>query len=162
MKVLIAIEDTYQNIVEFVCNHKWNADTEFFIVKVVEPLMVGHVHSVLPSPVLYDMMDDMRKQAAEQVRHVALKMRDKNHSAKIEELVEEGTVAPTIVDLARAKHIDLIIVNTHARHGLERFLLGSVSHEIAANAPCQVLIVHPKSGKQQDPTQAAELTASSK
>lgn len=163
MKVLLAIEDTCQDILDFVFQHKWSADTEFIIVKVIEPLMVGHVHSVLPSPVIYDMMDDLRKQAAEQVRHVALKMRDKYHSVNISEMVEEGLAASTIVDLARSKKVDLIILSTHARHGVERFFFGSISHDVAANAPCEVLIVHPqKSAKQQVSTRETGFAASVK
>jgi nucleotide-binding universal stress UspA family protein len=164
MKVLIAIEDTCQSIVDFIFKHKWHPGTEFYLVKVVEPLMVGHVHSVLPSPVIYDMMADARKEAASSVRHVALKLRDKFHSTKIYELVEEGLPGQTIVDLSRSKNIDLIVMATHGRRGFERFVLGSVSHWVAAHAPCEVLIVNPQEAADSDDatSSATNLTANAK
>jgi nucleotide-binding universal stress UspA family protein len=43
---------------------------------------------------------------------------------------------------------DLLVVASHGRHGLERFLLGSVAEEVARRSPAPVLIARgPKSGR---------------
>ncbi|MBX9568855.1 MAG: universal stress protein [Candidatus Obscuribacterales bacterium] len=160
MKVLVAIEDEQSSdkILDFVFRHRWSAQTEFLVVKVIEPLMVGHAHSVLPSPVVLEMMEDARKVAASAVRHVALRFRDQYHSNNIQEIVEEGFPAQNIVDIAVSEKVDLIIMGTHARRGAERFVLGSVSHWVAAHAPCEVLIIHPrKSIKPENPAHPNEL-----
>src|SRR5262249_30804866 len=39
--------------------------------------------------------------------------------------------------------IDLVVVGTHGRRGLQRFLLGSTAEFIFRNAPCPVLTVGP-------------------
>jgi nucleotide-binding universal stress UspA family protein len=44
--------------------------------------------------------------------------------------------------VAEAEGKDLIVVSTHGRHGLDRFLLGSVSHAIVHRASVPVLVVH--------------------
>jgi nucleotide-binding universal stress UspA family protein len=49
--------------------------------------------------------------------------------------------APAILDYATEEEIDLIVLGTHGRRGLRRFLLGSVAEEVVRSAPCPVLTV---------------------
>jgi len=53
--------------------------------------------------------------------------------------------AETIAGYARAQNIDLIVMGTHSRSGLERLLVGSVAEHVIRTAPCPVLTVrHPE------------------
>ncbi len=45
-----------------------------------------------------------------------------------------------IVRVAKEHEVDLIVVGSHGRSGLSRFLLGSVSEAVAKHAECEVLI----------------------
>jgi len=58
--------------------------------------------------------------------------------------VEEGDPKSRIIELAAAWPADLIVVGSHGRKGLDRFLLGSVSETVARHASCSVEIVRPK------------------
>jgi nucleotide-binding universal stress UspA family protein len=40
-------------------------------------------------------------------------------------------------------NIDLIIIGTHGRKGVSRFLLGSTAEKLVRSAPCPVLTVRP-------------------
>lgn len=60
-----------------------------------------------------------------------------------EVIVCEGRVWDVISEIVKEKEIDLIIVGTRGRTGLERMLLGSVAEEILRQAPCPVLTVGP-------------------
>jgi len=53
----------------------------------------------------------------------------------------EGDPAAEIVRYARHTGIDLIVLGTHGRTGLERFLMGSVAEKVLREAPCSVLVV---------------------
>ena len=46
-----------------------------------------------------------------------------------------------IVDYAKNAHIDLIVLGTHGRQAIGRFLLGSVAERVVRTAPCPVLTV---------------------
>ena len=46
-----------------------------------------------------------------------------------------------IVQEAKDKNIDLILMGTHGRSGLKRVLLGSVAQNVIAHAPCPVMVV---------------------
>jgi nucleotide-binding universal stress UspA family protein len=53
--------------------------------------------------------------------------------------------ADTIAGYAKAQNIDLIVMGTHSRGGLERLLVGSVAEHVIRTAPCPVLTVrHPE------------------
>jgi len=58
-------------------------------------------------------------------------------------LVTEGDVAECIFEVARAKHIDMIVVGTHGRKGLTKALVGSVAEKIFRHARIPVLTVGP-------------------
>ncbi len=51
-------------------------------------------------------------------------------------------IAPALVELARSRPFDLIVMGTHARTGVPRLLLGSIAEEVLRRASCPVLTVH--------------------
>jgi nucleotide-binding universal stress UspA family protein len=60
--------------------------------------------------------------------------------------VREGEVWESLSDLIQTHEIDLLIVGTHGRTGVEKLVLGSKAEEILRQAPCPVLTVGPKIG----------------
>jgi len=58
--------------------------------------------------------------------------------------VREGEVWESLSDIIRAHEIDLLVVGTHGRTGVEKLLLGSKAEEILRLAPCPVLTVGPE------------------
>jgi nucleotide-binding universal stress UspA family protein len=46
-----------------------------------------------------------------------------------------------IVQEAKDKSIDLIVMGTHGRTGLKKLVMGSVVQRVIGNAPCSVLVV---------------------
>jgi nucleotide-binding universal stress UspA family protein len=53
----------------------------------------------------------------------------------------EGDPASEIVSFCRDALIDLVVMGTHGRTGVERMLLGSVAEQVLRDAPCSVLVV---------------------
>jgi len=58
------------------------------------------------------------------------------------EVLRGNAAAPALVDYAKAKEIDLIVIGTQGRSGVSRLLLGSVAEQVVRTAPCPVLTVH--------------------
>ncbi|MGC2276448.1 MAG: universal stress protein, partial [Candidatus Binatus sp.] len=69
--------------------------------------------------------------------------REKLAGVSHEELVASGNAAPEILNLAKRRKIDLIVMGTHGRHGLPHFLLGSVAEKIVRESPVPVMTIHP-------------------
>ncbi len=58
-------------------------------------------------------------------------------------LVMAGDIAETILEHAKEKKIDLIVMGTHGYKGLEKVLFGSIAEKIVKRSPCPVLTVNP-------------------
>jgi nucleotide-binding universal stress UspA family protein len=58
--------------------------------------------------------------------------------------VRRGQVWTNLASIVKENAIDLIVVGSHGRTGLEKLLLGSVAEDILRHLPCPVLTVGPK------------------
>jgi len=71
----------------------------------------------------------------------ALVARGRRLGIRVDFLIWEGEPGESIVAAAEAEHADLIVVGSHGRGAVGRFLIGSVSDHVVRNAPCPVLVV---------------------
>jgi nucleotide-binding universal stress UspA family protein len=60
-----------------------------------------------------------------------------------ESKVVTGDPADEIMKFANEQDIDLIVMGTHGRKGLDRTLMGSVADHVIKNAPAPVLTINP-------------------
>jgi nucleotide-binding universal stress UspA family protein len=81
----------------------------------------------------------------EQRRQADLEMRAAQERARAAGVTVDATLrggAPAREILAEALHgVDLIVIGTHGRGGMEHFLLGSVAEKVLRKAQCPVMIV---------------------
>jgi nucleotide-binding universal stress UspA family protein len=56
----------------------------------------------------------------------------------------KGNPAEKILDFAENQKVDMIVVGSTGKSGLERFMLGSVSEKVVRNSKTPVLVVHEK------------------
>ena len=66
---------------------------------------------------------------------------------KVEAAVEKGDIREKIIDAAAAWPAGLIVIGSHGRRGVQRFLLGSVAEFVVRHAPCSVQVVRLASGR---------------
>jgi nucleotide-binding universal stress UspA family protein len=83
---------------------------------------------------VYRKLKDEGEKAVLQVRQMA-------EGVKVETLVLSGRPAHVITEFAAKNKIDLIVVGSQGKSGLERLLLGSVAENIIRMADCMVLVV---------------------
>jgi nucleotide-binding universal stress UspA family protein len=60
---------------------------------------------------------------------------------EVRQKIELGNPYSNIADLAEREAVDLIVMSTHGRTGLDHILLGSVTEKVIAHAPCPVLAI---------------------
>jgi nucleotide-binding universal stress UspA family protein len=65
----------------------------------------------------------------------------KNTGVEVESVILEGSPASEIVDFAEKNDIDLIVMGTLGKAGLDRFLLGSVAENVVRHSKKPVLVV---------------------
>ncbi len=148
LKILLAIDGSEQSeaAVDEVSRRQFPADSEVRIVSVIEP------QSYLPETfagegVNMSLYAEVENTAHERARGALMRATDKLRSddgsrqLKITTQVISGSPKQTILEEAEAFDADLIVVGSHGRGMVERFLLGSVSQAVALHAHCSVEIV---------------------
>ena len=142
MKILLAIDDSKfsEAALQMVVAQNRPQSTEVRVVHVVEPIE-AFSYTEIPLayvPKLEEVRKERLKQAQELVAQAAKQLQDAGFKA--EAVVREGNIRTEIVDIAAEWQASLIIVGSHGRRGVERFLLGSVSEFVARHARCSVEI----------------------
>ena len=82
--------------------------------------------------------DETRKQHVEKAFYEKL---DQVEHKGIHFTVTIGDPSSEIIDYAQKHQIDLIVIPSHGRTGLSRFLLGSVAERVVRFASCPVLVL---------------------
>lgn len=143
-RVLVPVveEDVAEPVTAFLCRHDWPDGTEMKLIYVLEPLLVGNLMAVLPSPVLNEMKANNREVGMNLIEKIASDMRAGLPAVQVLTEVVEGFAAETILESASEWGAELIAVGSHARRGLTRLFLGSVSSAVLHHARCSVLIMH--------------------
>lgn len=72
-----------------------------------------------------------------------------------------GDPANEILDYTEGNEVDLIVIATHGRTGLDRMLLGSVAERVLRRAPTPVFIVKPNRKSLVPPPKSEEATTAS-
>lgn len=119
MKVLLAVDGSKYSdaAVRAVIAHCQRQDAEVLVLHVVE------VSSVFNFPL--GVLEKQRKLASVLLGRAAKQLRAAGFQVKT--LVSQGDPAEEIIDKAAEKGADLVVLGSHGKSGLRRFLMGSVS-----------------------------------
>lgn len=143
MKVLAAVDDSkYSNAaLETIVAQIPPRNTEVLVLHVVEPMTVS------PPPQMSagyaPELESGIKAGRELVERGAQKLRAAGFKADAK--VELGDIREVILDAAAEWQADLVVMGSHGRRGVQRFLLGSVAEYVARHAQCSVEIVRSRS-----------------
>jgi universal stress protein A len=110
---------------------------EIEIVHVVEPLIYA---PMIGSAVDLERFREEQERAA-QLRLNSLADRLRRKGVRCRTQLKVGGAPSAILDLAKRRAADLIVMATEGRHGVGRLLLGSVAERVVRNSPCPVLTV---------------------
>lgn len=61
----------------------------------------------------------------------------------VRHIVEVGAPADVIIQIAESASADAIVMSTHGRSGLSRWILGSVTNKVLSATPCPVFVIPP-------------------
>jgi nucleotide-binding universal stress UspA family protein len=79
------------------------------------------------------------KNGQELVQRTARRLSEAGY--KTQTMVNEGYPSEKIIEQAAQWKADLIVMGSHGRKGIERFLMGSVAEFVSRHAPCSVEVV---------------------
>ena len=105
------------------------------LLRVVPPFTV-----LAADPLLYEEMNRMSEdEALAYLRHV---QEEQVPQLTAELVIEFGSAADSILEQAHDHQVDLIVMSSHGRSGLNRWVYGSVAERILSQAQCPTLIIN--------------------
>ena len=118
------------------------------VITVTEPLPVdyggGHASGWMPSQEEFDRYDAASKEHAGKLLDEAQAMA-KQIGVSLELLhVPNAHPATAIIETAKSRGCDLIVMASHGRRGLRKLFLGSQTSEVLVDGSVPVLVVHPR------------------
>jgi nucleotide-binding universal stress UspA family protein len=116
-------------------------DAEYTLLRAIDPLVMDYAPVVRLSGLDERLVERWRVEAAEYLEAVAGHLRVR--SLHVHTKVVVAPPAAAIVDYARVHQIEVIAMATHARAGVARALLGSVTDSVVHCASAPVLLHHP-------------------
>lgn len=144
MNILLAMDDSPHSEAALMAllSRPWPESTQVFVVSVMEPFhpeYAGWHTSYVP--LALEAQKELLEATSRLVERSAKQLQAKFGAGCVKYEVTEGYIKDKILEVARDWPADLIIMGSHGRRGLTRFLLGSVSEAVVTHAPCSVEIV---------------------
>lgn len=149
MKILVATDgsDCSVEALHSVANRPWPAATVIRVLSVEELIILDGQVAGYPLSSVYpqSLLEELTTQARDRASSAVKDAREILQSAGMEVLdgqaIELGEPRTVILDTAKTWGANLIVLGSHGRRGMDRFLMGSVSEAVAIHAECSVEVI---------------------
>ena len=120
--------------------------SEVTVLQVLTPIPVTYYGVYVDMAVIEDVEQAARTTANTYIQQTVARLEALGLKAKAV-LMEELSVADSILEYAEQNRIDLIAMSTHGRTGIGRWLLGSVADRVVNHSKTPMLLVRPDLSK---------------
>lgn len=114
--------------------------SKVYVIHVIEPFTYTTEFGIDFSAQLKEMEASARRLLDDIVASI------KRNNLDVESVLITGEPFVEIIKYARKEQVDLIVMATHGRSGIEHMLLGSVAEKVVRKSPCPVMTIK-KSGQ---------------
>jgi nucleotide-binding universal stress UspA family protein len=134
--ILVAVEEQEDagRMTAWLRRYPFRRQPTVTVLRVIQPIPDAESFSMAPTGAWEEIAE---QHAKELVNQAALSLSDS--CASITTKVVTGNPVEELAKTAKA--YDVLVIGSHVRRGIDRFLLGSVSHALLHKAPCSVLVV---------------------
>ncbi|PIE70124.1 MAG: universal stress protein [Deltaproteobacteria bacterium] len=141
-KILVPVDlsDTSPKLVPYVVTmaRKFDAQVHLLFVARVFDYFVG---LDVPYPSIQQFQSEVIKGAEDKL--AVFKAELSEQIPRIKSKVANGDIAEEILTYIEAEHIDLLLMATHGRKGIDKVIFGSIAEQMVKTAPVPVFLVNP-------------------
>jgi nucleotide-binding universal stress UspA family protein len=112
--------------------------SRIYLAHVIRP----DVYQLASPEALAAVLDDAHRTAEQQMSKILVSGRLRGIPHQV--ILGQGELWDVLSRLIEEHEVDLVVVGTHGRTGLEKMLIGSVAEKVFHHAPCPVLTAGPK------------------
>lgn len=143
MKILLAVDGSEfsQAATQAIVARMRAESAEVLVLRVVEPRIYSIAPQIAAGYALEQdkILKEDFQHAQESVNEASQALRSAGFSVTTRVIESEARTG--ILDIAAEWRADLIVLGSHGRKGLRRFLLGSIAESVARHSQCSVLVV---------------------
>ena len=141
-KILVPLDgsDLAEKAIPYALEMAQKFDATIVLVRVLHPHLVMSDYG---AGLYHELVALEKNEAKSYLDTLCLKLQ-KSHPYVERKILAGGLVAQAIIDLAQEISADVIVMSTHGRSGLGRWVYGSVATKVLQHAKCPVLIVRPQ------------------
>jgi nucleotide-binding universal stress UspA family protein len=121
-------------------------NSEIILIRVCQPVaMPLEIYPTLAG-VSYDYSVELQAQVEKETKIYLVDLQKKVQQANIKcrYMALEGFIPDIILEVAEKERVDLIVMSTHGRSGISRWVYGSVAAKVLQAAHCPVFLVRAK------------------
>jgi len=135
MKILLAIDSSQasQGVLQVALTRPWPPGTQFCVMNVLDMAQWDGLPAVAEEAI---------RKAEELLKHAVDNLSKEGYHVFSE--LQVGLPKKAIPDYAKHWKADLVLIGSHGKSALTRFLLGSVAQAVLRSSPCSVEIVRPR------------------
>ena len=117
---------------------------EVVLLRVIEPLPGQTVAALAEAGgnLLNDLETSQKEEASDYIQKIAGMLQKERINAK--PVLVSGYAAEEILNYAKNNNVDLIIMSTHGRSGIRRWIMGSVTNRVLGHSAIPVMTIIPK------------------
>jgi nucleotide-binding universal stress UspA family protein len=144
-KILVAIDKSgYKDkAVSYAFTLAKSLGAEISVIHVIDQSSIVAAGSVHPSASMIaqkEFLEALRQDADKLLKEIV--QWGKTEGITVQDKVLSGaSVKQTIIDYAKEKDVDMILIGTKGMTGIKKFLMGSVANDVISHAHCPVLAV---------------------
>ncbi|MDR6222827.1 universal stress protein [Methanococcoides alaskense] len=137
-KIMVATDGSEQNkkAISYGIEFAKLSGAKLYVVYVVDTAAFASIPMDAGWEMMYELLETEGKDASGQVVELG-----EAQGLEIESAVLEGHPSNEIIEFAEGNDIDMIVIGTLGKSGLDRFLLGSVADKVTRNSKVPVLVV---------------------
>jgi nucleotide-binding universal stress UspA family protein len=149
MKVLLATDGSEYSVTaeRATASRPWPVGTVFKILSVEDlvpmpiPVEVSSLAAIYPASLLEELLTTASARAVAASEGARKMLTQAGLTVLAQNSNPSGDPRSVILDIAKTWQADLIVLGSHGRHGLDRFLMGSVAESVAVHAHSSVVVV---------------------